>query len=130
MFARYVELRRDFKRRLSSSKSEYLERKFESACGTELFWRETDSLGLTNKRSQVHYVPAISLDELNAYFASVASGNVLPSLDECVTIFDMGDIVESDLQFNLSNTDTTRVGSTIKRISTIARGFDGVSVRN
>ncbi|KAH0561189.1 hypothetical protein KQX54_014257 [Cotesia glomerata] len=73
LFARYVELRRDFKRRLSSSKTKYLKRKFESSCGTKLFWREIDSLELTNKGSQLHHIPTISPDELNAYFASVAS---------------------------------------------------------
>ncbi|KAH0546481.1 hypothetical protein KQX54_010046 [Cotesia glomerata] len=84
LFARYVELRPDFKRRLSSSKTKYLE---------------------------------------------LASGNVLPSFEKCVAIFDLEDIVESELQFNLSNTDITSVERAIKRISINARGLDDVSVQ-
>ncbi|XP_046608845.1 uncharacterized protein LOC124299623 [Neodiprion virginianus] len=129
LFTRYVDLRRDFKRKLSLSKSEYLQRKFEFACRTRLFWKEIDSLGLTKKGSQVHHVPTISPDVLNAYFSSVASGNILPSFEECVAIFDFGNIVEKDLEFNLCNTDIVSVESAIKRIPTNARGLDGFSVQ-
>lgn len=126
LFEKYVYLRRKFKHKLSAAKNNYLQKKFEMAHNTRVFWKEIDNLGLTNKGSQVHHVPLISPMDLNRYFASVSSKNRLPSFKDCV--FGEYCSLSGDVQFNLSEVNSTSVKKAISRVTTRASGLDGFSI--
>ncbi|XP_015598475.1 uncharacterized protein LOC107269298 isoform X1 [Cephus cinctus] len=96
VFAKYVELRREFKKKLGAAKSNYLNSKFNDTKNVRLFWREIDKLGIT--RTVAHEFPEhVSPHSLNLHFASVSTNEMLPVFLKCVdTSLSVTDLIDTE----------------------------------